>query len=133
MIAKWDVPGPWGVCELENGDILTISNRNFVRQFKRDGEVVWEKDLGRYGCTIPQKAYRLKNGNTVITNWFSEWDDVAVASFDSSAPPVQIVEIDPEGRLVWQMASWKEMGPATTFQPLDEPVIRSQCHFGRFK
>ena len=133
MIAKWDVPGPWGVCELENGDILTVSNRNFVRQFKRDGEVVWEKDLGRYGCTIPQKAYRLKNGNTVITNWFSEWDDVAVASFDSSAPPVQIVEIDAEGRLVWQMASWKEMGPATTFQPLDEPVIRSQCRFGRFK
>ncbi len=133
MIAQWDIPGPWGVCELDNGDILAVSNRNYVRQFRRDGTVVWEQDLARYGCTIPQKAYRLKNGNTLITNWFSEWDEVAVASFDRSAPPVQVVEIDPDGRLVWQMASWEEMGPATTFQPLDEPVVRSACFFGRFK
>lgn len=133
MVARWEFPGPWGVCELENGDILAVSNRNYVRQFRRDGTTVWEKDLSTYGCTIPQKAYRLKNGNTVITNWFSEWDEVAVASFDPSAPPVQIVEINPDGQLVWQMASWEEMGPATTFQPLDEPVVRKECFFGRFK
>lgn len=133
MLARWDIPGPWGVCELENGNILAVSNKNYVREFRRDGEVVWEKDLAPYGCTIPQKAYRLENGNTVISNWFSEWDEIAVGSFDITAPPVQLVEIDPDGRLVWQMASWKEMGPATTFQLLDKPVIRSSCFFGRFK
>lgn len=133
MIAKWDVPGPWGVCELDNGDILTVSNQNYVRQFKRNGDVVWEQNLAQYGCTIPQKAYRLDNGNTVITNWFSEWDDIAMASFDPSAPPIQIVEIDPQGKLVWQMASWKEMGPATTFQPLEKPLVRSKCFFGKWK
>lgn len=133
MLARWDVPGPWGVCELDNGDILTVSNQNFVRQFSRDGKVVWEKKLGRYGCTIPQKAYRLDNGNTVISNWTSEWDKVGMASFDITAPPVQLFEITPEGRLVWQMASWHEMGPATTFQPLEQPVRRSDCFFGRYK
>lgn len=133
MIAKWDVPGPWGVCELDNGNILTVSNQNYVREFTRDGKTVWEKNLAPYGCTIPQKAYRLENGNTVVTNWFSEWDEIAMSSFDASNPPVQIVEISPEGKLVWQMASWKEMGPATTFQPLEKPVVRSSCHFGNIK
>ena len=133
MIARWDVPGPWGVCELDNGNILTVSNQNYVREFTRDGKTVWEKNLAPYGCTIPQKAYRLENGNTVVTNWFSEWDEIAMSSFDASNPPVQIIEISPEGKLVWQMASWKEMGPATTFQPIEKPVVRSSCHFGNIK
>lgn len=132
MISKWDVPGPWGVCELDNGNILTVSNRNYVREFTREGKTVWEQNLAPYGCTIPQKAYRLENGNTVISNWFSEWDNIAVASFDASNPPVQIVEINPQGRLVWQMASWNDMGPATTFQPLEKPVVRSSCFFGKW-
>lgn len=114
-----------------NGDsFLAGTHIADVRIF---GKTVWEKDLAPYGCTIPQKAYRLENGNTVVTNWFSEWDEIAMSSFDASNPPVQIVEISPEGKLVWQMASWKEMGPATTFQPLEKPVVRSSCHFGNIK
>ena len=27
----------------------------------------------------------------------------------------------------------RNLGPATTFQLLDEPVVRKECRFGRFK
>lgn len=134
LLNKWDVPAPWGVAELENGDILCTTGRS-VRQFNRQGQTTWECDLSRFGVTIPQKAYRLPNGNTVVSNWFSEWDNVAISDFDELDPPVQLVEVTPEGKEAWRMASWRNpnLGPATTFQPLDAPMRRSSCRFGKFK
>lgn len=134
LLHKWDIPAPWGVCELENGEILCTTGRS-VRQFDRSGNTTWELDLTPFGITIPQKAYRLPNGNTVISNWFNEWDQAGVANFDPLNPPVQLVEVTPQGKEVWRMASWRapNLGPATTFQPLNAPVRRAACIFGKFK
>ena len=134
LLHHWDVPAPWGVSELPNGEILCVTGHS-VRQFKRDGTTTWQVDLRPFGITIPQKAYRLPNGNTVVSNWFNEWDNNATAGFDQLKPPVQLVEITPDGKDAWHMASWRNpnLGPATTFQPLDAPVRRASCRFGNFK
>ncbi len=42
--ALWsaEVPGIWSVKPLQNGNILTTSNRGFVRELNRQGRAVWE-------------------------------------------------------------------------------------------
>lgn len=107
-----------------------------VKEIKRDGTVVWEINAVDYGLTNPQKAYRLANGNTVITNWFNEWNKKDVIQFNPSRAPLQMVEVTPDGYVAWQLSSWKgdrNLGPATTFQLLDEPIVRNACRFGKYK
>jgi hypothetical protein len=36
---------------------------------------------------------------------------------------IQIVEVSPEKKVVWVLQDWKNLGPATTAQFLDEPGI----------
>ena len=84
-LQRWECPGAWGVEELENGNILVATNQNYVREFDREGSVVWEwnwKERGplsvvRVGDRLResisgQKAHRLPNGNTMITNWLNQ-------------------------------------------------------------
>ena len=113
-----------------------VGRKGPVKEVMRDGTVVWETNTTQYGVDSPQKAYRLKNGNTVITNWFNEWNKTAVATFNPSRAPLQMIELTPDGHVAWEVSSWKgdrNLGPATTFQLLDEPVVRKDCRFGRFK
>ena len=133
---RWELFGPWSATELANGNILMVGRKGPVKEVMRDGTVVWETNTTQYGVNNPQKAYRLKNGNTVITNWFNEWDKTAVATFNPSRAPLQMIELTPDGHVAWEVSSWKgdrNLGPATTFQLLDEPVVRKSCRFGRFK
>ena len=132
-LRRMELPGAWGVEELRDGNILGCSNRGFVREFDKQGKMVWEFDWSDnpdYPNVSGQKAHRLPNGNTMVTNWFNEWSG---REPDRYAPPVQAVEVTPEGRVVWELRSWNapaDLGPSTTIQLLDEPVDRKKLHFG---
>ena len=135
-INRWELFGPWSATELENGNILMVGRKGPVKEIQRDGTVVWETNTTKFGLQNPQKAYRLKNGNLLITNWFNEWNKRDVATFNSLRAPLQMIELTPDERVVWEVSSWsgdKNLGPATTFQLLDEPVVRSACYFGKYK
>ncbi|MBQ8580736.1 MAG: LamG domain-containing protein [Alistipes sp.] len=132
---RWELFGPWSATELENGNILMVGRKGPVKELTREGEVVWETDATKFGLKNPQKAYRLKNGNTVITNWFNEWNKQDVANFNPRRAPRQFVELTPDEKVVWEVSSWsgeRNLGPATTFQLLDEPVERGACRFGKY-
>ena len=133
---RWEMFGAWSANELENGNILIVGRKGPVREVKRDGTVVWETNTVTYGVENPQKAYRLPNGNTVISNWFNEWNKADVARFNPSRAPLQLIELTPDGHVAWQLSSWqgeRNLGPATTFQLLEAPVVRSACRFGKYK
>ena len=145
-LGRWECPGAWGVEELENGNILVASNRNYVREFNRKGETVWEwnwKEKGPLSLVnvdgslreviSGQKAHRLKNGNTMITNWQNQWSR---ENSDPAYPAIQAIEVNPQGEVVWQLSSWNEpanLGPSTTIQLLSEPVDRRKLFFGDIK
>ena len=116
-----EVPGIWSATPLQNGNVLAVSNRGFVREFDRKGDTVWEwtgADTPGYRITNLQLAARLPNGNTVINNWFNQWS----ARLDPADPPVQAIEVTPDKKIVWALRSWAppaDLGPATTIQVLD--------------
>jgi hypothetical protein len=124
--ALWsaEVPGIWSAKPLNNGNILATSNRGFVHEINRLGEVVWEwtpADAQEYKMTSLQNATRLANGNTVINNWFNQWSNTKL---DRANPPVQAIEVNREKKVVWVLRSWtppEGLGPSTTIQILDEP------------
>lgn len=133
---RWEFSAPWSASELENGNILMVGRKGPVKEVKRDGSVVWETNTVKFGLNNPQKAYRLPNGNMVITNWFNEWNKTEVANFNPSRAPLQMIELTPEEQVVWEVSSWKgdrNLGPATTFQLLNRPVVRKACRFGKYK
>ncbi len=145
-LRRWECPGAWGVEELENGNILVASNRGFVREFTRDGEKVWEFDWKKQGPPAfvkvdggfrsnvsGQKAHRLPNGDTMITNWQNPWSRELS---DPLVPAIQAIETTPDGDVVWKLSAWDapaDLGPSTTIQLLDEPVDRAKLRFGEFK
>lgn len=142
-LQRWEAPGAWGVEELKNGNILIASNRNYVREYNRKGEKVWEFNWEKQGplslANIDgrlkkrisgQKAHRLKNGNTMITNWINPWSR---EHSDAAFPAIQAIEVTPAGETVWKLSSWQEpanLGPSTTIQLLAEPVDRTKLYFG---
>lgn len=136
VLRHLDLPGAWGVEELKNGHILGCSNRGMVREFDEDGRVVWEYDWSKnpnYKNISTQKAHRLKNGNTMIGNWFNMWNS---QNIDPNNPDVQAIEVTPEGKIIWELSSWKDpanLGPSTTIQLLSEAVNRKKFHFGDIK
>ena len=141
-LGRWECPGAWGVEELENGNILVATNRDYVREFNRKGDVVWEwnwRERGplsmvRVGDKLKesisgQKAHRLKNGNTIITNWLNPWN--GETSYPAM-PAIQAIEVNPQGEVVWQLKSWNDpanLGPSTTIQLLSEPVDRRKLFY----
>jgi len=132
-----DVAGAWAATLLKNGNVLVSSNRGFAREINSKGEAVWEVNLKaypEYKVVDVQKAYRLSNGNTIVNNWFNQWSRDAV--LDMNNPPVQALEFTPDKKVAWALYWWTtpdELGPSTTIQPLNEPVVRSKMFFGEFK
>jgi len=117
-----DAPGVWDAEPLPNGNVLISGNTNkYVLELNRKGETVWEftaADAPEYGITNMQTATRLKNGNTLITQWFNEWS----GPVDRANPPVQAIEVTPGKKVVWVLRSWTppaDLGPSTTIQMLD--------------
>lgn len=130
-IDRWNGFLPWSVQELPKGNLLITGRKGKIQEITRMGEVVWETNTNDYGVTQPQKTVRLKNGNHLINNWYNEWNKEPM---DTAHAPVQAVEIDKEGRVVWQLRAWRnpDLGPSTTIQLLDEAVNRNRLFFGEF-
>jgi hypothetical protein len=117
-----DAPGIWSAEPLLNGDVLISgNNERYVREVNRKGDVVWEfkaADAPEYPLANMQTARRLKNGNTLITQWVNEW----AGPIDKGVAPIQAIEVTPEKKVVWVLRSWTapaDLGPSTTIQILD--------------
>lgn len=127
---RWEVPAPWSVTEVAKEHLL-ITARGSVREIDRRGVCCWSVDPAAVGASSPQKSVRLRNGNTLISNWWNEWSSTPL---DRTNPPAQAVEVDPDGQVVWRLCAWEDpdLGPSTTIQPLDQAVDRNRLFFGPF-
>jgi outer membrane protein assembly factor BamB len=117
-----DAPGLWDAELLANGNVLISGNQNkYAREVNRNGETVWEftaADAPELNLANMQTATRLKNGNTLITQWVNKWS----GPIDTAGAPIQAVEVTPEKKVVWVLRSWTppaDLGPSTTIQILD--------------
>ncbi|MBQ7571552.1 MAG: DUF362 domain-containing protein [Bacteroidaceae bacterium] len=130
-IDRWEAPRVWSVSETDKGDLLIVGSRGHIWEMTRGGQVVWELETAPLGVTSPQKIVRLKNGHAIINNWYNEWNKTPM---DTLHAPIQAVEVDAKGNVVWQLCEWRspDLGPATTLQPLDQAVDRNRLFFGEF-
>ncbi len=130
----FNAPGIWSVESLKNGNML-ICCRSQVIEVNRKGETIWDvqlKDLTGYNINSPQIAKRRPNGNTIINNWFNQWN----GTVDLNNPPIQALEVTPDKKVVWALRSWvapAALGPSTTIQILNEKGITEKVKFGKFK
>jgi hypothetical protein len=131
-VDRWDGFLPWSVQEMpKTGNLLITGRKGAIQEINRQGKVVWQLNTQDFGVTQPQKTVRLKNGGHIINNWYNEWNKTPM---DTANSPVQAIEVDKDGHLVWQLKAWKEpdLGPSTTIQLLDEAVNRDRLFFGDF-
>src|SRR5208282_2728779 len=114
---------------------VLMTDSKGVREVTRRGDTAWSwspADAPGYRFSSLQQAWRLPNGNTVINNWVNEWS----AGPSELTGTLQAIEVTPEKQVAWALASWTDpdnLGPATTFQFLDEPAALEDVHFGEFK
>lgn len=116
------IPGQkaWHVDKLDNGGYLIGGdNRGYVREFDRNGNLVWEftREDAPFALHNLQTATRLSNGNTLITNW------VAGRPKEEWPASVQCFEVTRDKEIVWKLSSWEnpDLGPCTYLDLLDEP------------
>jgi hypothetical protein len=124
-IWTYEIPTPWDAKRLQNGNTLITNEREkLVREVNPKGETVWEFKQSELPANIVQKntqtADRLANGNTVI---FSCTGGTKPADRPTI---IQAVEVTPDKNIVWVLQDWKNLGPATTAQFLDQPGIPEQ-------
>jgi hypothetical protein len=116
-----DAPSAWAAVRLKNGNTLISGNQQgYVREVNPGGQVIWEitkSDLPDYPLYTVQEVSRLSNGNTLINNW------TASLPKEKWRATFQLIEVTPEKRVVWALADWDDLGPATSTQLLDEPGI----------
>ena len=130
-VDRWTGFLPWSVQEMPKGTLLVTGRKGKIQEINRQGETVWELNTTDYEVTQPQKTVRLKDGGHIVNNWYNEWNKTPM---DSLHAPVQAIEVDKEGKVVWQLKSWKnpDLGPSTTIQLLSEAVNRDRLFFGEF-
>lgn len=122
-----DVPGIWSAEELTNGNIL-ITSKTLVLEINSKHEKVWEYPLKLansegYIINNPQIAVRLSNGNTIINNWFNEWE--GKGHVDLNNQPVQAIEVTPDKKIIWALRQWEGdtyLGPSTVIIPLSKKI-----------
>jgi hypothetical protein len=131
-IWTYEIKGPWSAARLKNGNTLINSESGrVVREVNPKGETVWQFALRSDPATnqksdLPegilvgnnQTAERLANGNTIIC--FSTGGS---RGGKERIKRTQILEVTPDKKVVWTLRDWKNLGPATTVQLLDEPGI----------
>ncbi len=110
------IASPWAAIRLHNGNTLVQSEKlRSAREVNSKGETVWEFTQAELPAGIiqhnTQTSDRLSSRNTVI---FSSMKDTSA---------IQAVEVTPDKKVVWVLQDWKDLGPATTAQFLDEPGV----------
>jgi hypothetical protein len=113
-IWSYDIRSPWAAVRLKNGNTLISDERDqLAREVNSKGETVWEFKLAELppeiGFSGSQSCVRLANGNTIFCS-----------RGDAGKRP-QLVEITPDKKVVWVLKDWKDLGPATAIQILDDP------------
>jgi hypothetical protein len=122
VIWTYEIPTPWAAIRLHNGNtLITDEHDKLVREVDAKGETVWELKQSDLPADVVlhniQTADRLANGNTVI---FSSTGGMKAKDFPNL---IQVVEVTPDKKVVWVLQDWKNLGPATTAQFLDEPAM----------
>ena len=131
-VDRWKGFLPWSVQELpKTGNLLITGRKGLIQEINRQGQTVWQLNTTGYGVTQPQKTVRLSNGHHIVNNWYNEWNKEPM---DTANAPVQAIEIDKDGKVVWHLRAWKnpDLGPSTTIQLLNEAVNRDRLFFGEY-
>jgi hypothetical protein len=113
---------PWAAVRLHNGNTLIDDEHDkLVREVNPKCETVWEFSQADLPPGIVfhniQTADRLANGNTVI------FSSTGGTKAEDRPGIIQAVEVTRDKKVVWVLQDWKNLGPATTAQFLDEPGI----------
>jgi hypothetical protein len=121
-IWSYEIPTPWAAVRLKNGNtMITDEHDKTTREVNPKGETVWQFSPADLPPGIvfhnTQTADRLENGNTII---FSATGGVKK---EDRLTAIQAVEVTPDKKIVWVLQDWKDLGPATTAQFLDQPGI----------
>lgn len=121
-IWTYEIPTPWAAARLHNGNtLITDEHDKLVREVNPRGETVWEFKQSDLPSDIvlhnTQTAERLANGNTVI------FSSTGGSKREDRPSIIQALEVTPDKKLVWVLQDWKNLGPATTAQFLDQPGI----------
>lgn len=119
---RYEIPTPWAAIRLHNGNTLIVNERErLVREVSPDKKTVWEFTQADLPPDLKfrniQTAERLANGNTVI------FSSTGGAKREDKPGLLQCVEVSPDKKVVWVLQDWKNLGPATTAQFLDQPGI----------
>jgi len=121
-IWTYEIPTPWAASRLHNGNtLITDEHDKLVREVNPKGETVWEFKQSDLPADVVlhniQTSERLVSGNTVI---FSSTGGI---KREERPNIIQALEVTPNKKLVWVLQDWKNLGPATTAQFLDQPGI----------
>jgi len=113
-IWSYPIPTPWAAIRLKNGNtLITDEHDKLTREVNAKGETIWEvkpDDLPpEYRFATTQSCTRLANGNTII------------CSRGGGGKGPQLIEVTPDKKVVWVLQDWKDLGPATAVQILDDP------------
>lgn len=121
---SFKIKGPWSASRLNNGNTLVSSYHHTISEVNAKGKVVWhldQEDIPDIKLYIVQGAERLPNGHTVFANWVP----VDVKEPNDWPGTVQLVEVNPQKKVVWALSQWHDpdLGPASSFQLLDKKML----------
>ena len=113
VIRTMEVNKPWAAIRLANGNtLITLEDERRTVEIDKNDKVVWEfsiDDLPEpYKLGDCQSVVRLQNGNTIF------------CSRGGIGRTPQLVEITRDKKVVWVLDDWKNLGPATAVQILNE-------------
>ena len=113
-IWSYNIKTPWAAIRLKNGNTLMTDEADILtREVNPKKETVWElkqSDLPeKYRFINTQCCVRLDNGNTII------------CSRGGNGKGPQLVEVTKDKEVVWVLWDWKNLGPASGIQILDDP------------
>jgi hypothetical protein len=121
-IWTYEIPSPWAAVRLHNGNTLIVDEHDrLVREVNPKSENVWEFKQADLPPDVVfhniQTAQRLANGNTVI------FSSTGGTKPEDRPNIIQAIEVTRDKKLVWVLQDWKNLGPATTAQFLDQPGV----------